>query len=356
MTQRIWAGLLALALAIGVWASAIDERLPFVTEAPGVTVNVLGEHDGKPVIQVTGHKVYRDDGQLRLTTVYVTLPDTKLNLFRVMQAYLSPDDAVVPYTSIYAPQTTNESDKKEGAQQMTSSQDAAVAAALRELGYDIRTVPGVAAVGKGTPADGVLEAGDLILSIDGVRLRTLTALRNAIQKVPDGRSVPLRIKRDGTTQTVEVTPTVQDDRKIIGVDIASAIVRFPFEVSLNIDTQIGGPSAGLMFALGIYDTLTPGSLTGGETIAGTGTLDLSGKVGPIGGIDQKIAASREAGAKIFLVPADNCRDVADARRGDMRLVKVSTMSDAVESVKTWEADHGATLPSCTTTAKAGSDD
>ena len=354
MTQRIWAGLLALALAIGVWVSTLDEALPFVTEAPGLTVNVLGEHDGKPVIQVSGHKVYRDDGQLRLTTVYVTLPDTKLNLFAVMQAYLSPDDAVVPFTSVYAPQTTNESDQKEGAQQMTSSQDDAVAAALEELGYDVPTVPGVASVGKGTPAEGKLEAGDLILSVDGKRLRTLNSLRRAIQKVPDGQAVSITVKRSGKTRTLSVTPTVQDKRKIIGVDIAPAIVRFPFQVSLNIDKEIGGPSAGLMFSLGIYDTLTPGSLTGGETIAGTGTMDLSGAVGAIGGIDQKIAASREAGAKIFLVPADNCRDVADARHGDMRLVKVSTMSDAVDSVKAWEADHGATLPSCSTTQKADS--
>ena len=150
-------------------------------------------------------------------------------------------------------------------------------------------------------------------------------------------------------------PTVQDGRKIIGVDIAPAIVRFPFQVTLNIDTEIGGPSAGLMFSLGIYDTLTPGSLTGGETIAGTGTMDLSGTVGPIGGIDQKIAASRNAGAEIFLVPADNCADVKDARPGDMRLVKVTTLSDAVASVKAWDSDHSASLPSCSTTAKAASD-
>ena len=354
MTQRTWAGLLALALAIGVWFSALGQALPFVTEAPGVTVNVLGEHNGKPVIQVDGHKVYRDDGQLRLTTVYVTLPDTKLNLFAVMQAYLSPDDAVVPFTSVYAPQTTNASDQKEGAQQMTSSQDAAVAAALTELGYKIRTVPGVASVGKGTPAEGKLEVGDMILSVDGARLPTLNSLRKAIQKVPKGESVSIKVKRGGKTRTLSVTPTVQDKRKIIGVDIAPSIVRFPFHVSLNIDSEIGGPSAGLMFSLGIYDTLTPGSLTGGETIAGTGTMDLDGAVGAIGGIDQKIAASREAGAKIFLVPADNCRDVADAHHGEMRLVKVSTMSDAVDSVKTWEADHNATLPSCSTTEKAGS--
>ena len=355
MTQRIWAGLLALALAIGVWVSAVGERLPFITEAPGVTVNVLGDHDGAPVIQVKGHKVYRDDGQLRLTTVYVTLPDTKLSLFPVMWAYLDPDQAVVPFSSVYAPQTTNASDQQEGAQQMTSPQDAAIAAALEELGYDVPTVPAVAQVGPKTPADGVLKVGDRILAVDGTRMTTLESLKRAIQKAPDGQPVSIRIDRGGTKKTVTATPTVQDGRKIIGVDIAPAIVRFPFQVTLNIDTEIGGPSAGLMFSLGIYDTLTPGSLTGGETIAGTGTMDLSGTVGPIGGIDQKIAASRNAGAEIFLVPADNCADVKDARPGDMRLVKVTTLSDAVASVKAWDSDHSASLPSCSTTAKAASD-
>jgi PDZ domain-containing protein len=355
MTQRIWAGLLALALGIVALVIVFAERMPFVTEEPGVTVNVLGEHNGKPVVQVTGHKVYRDDGQLRLTTVYVTLPDTRLNLFTVMRAYLDPDDAVVPFSAVYAPQTTNASDEKEGAQQMTSSQDAAIAAAMRELGYDVPTVPAVSSVGKGTPAQGILRPGDRILSVDGKELRTLESLKSAVQKVPSGQATSLRIKREGQTRTVSVTPTVQDGRKIIGVDIVPAIVRFPFQVSLNINPEIGGPSAGLMFSLGIYDTLTPGSLTGGDVIAGTGTMDLSGAVGPIGGIDQKIAASREAGAEIFLVPADNCQDVADARRGDMRLVKVTTMSDAVASVKAWEADHSATLPSCSTTAKADAD-
>lgn len=355
MTQRTWAGLLALALTIVVWGSAVGERLPFITESPGVTVNVLGEHNGKPVIQVSGHKVYRDDGQLRLTTVYVTLPDTKVNLFGVMWSYVDPDAAVIPYSSVYAPQTTNASDQQQGAQQMTSSQDAAIAAAMHELGYAVPTVPAVSSVQPGTPAQGVLKPGDRILAIDGVRMHSLEGLKRAVQKTPKGQALSIRIDRGGTARTVSATPTVQKGRKIIGVEISLAIVRFPFDVNLNINREIGGPSAGLMFSLGIYDTLTPGSLTGGETIAGTGTMDLNGTVGPIGGIEQKIAASREAEAKIFLVPADNCADIVDARPGDMRLVKVTQLSDAIASVKAWDADHAASLPTCSTDVKAGAD-
>ena len=121
---------------------------------------------------------------------------------------------------------------------------------------------------------------------------------------------------------------------------------FPFEVSVNIDPSIGGPSAGLMFSLGIYDTLTPGSLTGGETVAGTGTIDATGKVGPIGGIQQKIAGARAAGAELFLVPPDNCGDAVGAANGDMRLVKAASMHTAVEAIETWADDPDADLPTC----------
>lgn len=120
----------------------------------------------------------------------------------------------------------------------------------------------------------------------------------------------------------------------------------PFEVSVNIDDGIGGPSAGLMFSLSIYDTLTPGSLTGGEIIAGTGTVDALGTVGPIGGIQQKIVAARDAGAELFLVPADNCGEALGAPRGDLRLVKVESTKDAITSLESWVDDHDADLPTC----------
>jgi PDZ domain-containing protein len=101
-----------------------------------------------------------------------------------------------------------------------------------------------------------------------------------------------------------------------------------------------------MFSLGIYDTLTPGSLTGGETVAGTGTIDASGKVGPIGGIQQKIAAADAAGAELFLVPPDNCKDAVGAQNGDMRLVRAPTMHSAVESIEAWVKNPDVDLPSC----------
>ena len=130
---------------------------------------------------------------------------------------------------------------------------------------------------------------------------------------------------------------------------------FPFQVHVNIDPDVGGPSAGLMFSLAIYDTLTPGSLTGDAAVAGTGTMSEDGSVGPIGGIQQKIVGARDDGAELFLVPPDNCADALQAPNGDMRLVRADTMHDAVEALETWVDDPDATLPTCPTSGQAGSE-
>jgi PDZ domain-containing protein len=121
---------------------------------------------------------------------------------------------------------------------------------------------------------------------------------------------------------------------------------FPFEVDVEIDDNIGGPSAGLMMSLAIYDTLTPGPLTGGDAVAGTGTITPSGEVGPIGGIQQKVAAARDAGADLFFVPADNCDSIGGVDTGDMRLARATTLDQAVETITDWVADPDTTLPSC----------
>ena len=146
---------------------------------------------------------------------------------------------------------------------------------------------------------------------------------------------------------MSVTPTTVDGHPHVGIQVGTEPVqKLPVDVKVNLDPAIGGPSAGLMFSLGIYDTLTPGSLTGGKTIAGTGTVDAAGSVGPIGGIQQKIVGARDAGAQLFLVPPDNCAEALGAPNGDMRLVKATTMHDALRAVQTWVQDPSASLPSC----------
>jgi PDZ domain-containing protein len=345
MTQRTLAGLIAAPLLIALWVAAATEPLPYVTYEPGLTVDVLAETNGQEIIQVQGHKAYRDDGELRMTTVYVSQPDSKVTLAELMHDWISPEDSVYPYKAVYRPDETTAQNQQEGAVEMVSSQDSAVAVALDELGYDVQPAIEVLSVSDGSPAQGALKVRDIFLEVNGQKVTSTDDVIKAVQAVPAGQQVTFVVRRDGQRVEVPVTPEEKDGKPTIGIQLGTGY-QFPFHVSVNIPQAIGGPSAGLMFSLGIYDTLTPGSLTDGQVIAGTGTLDGSGKVGPIGGIQQKIVAARDAGAKLFMVPPDNCKDAAGAPHGDMRLVKATTMHDAVQALKTWADDHEAALPSC----------
>lgn len=345
MTQRTWAGLLAVPLLIALWAVALLTPLPYVTYEPGVTVDVLGAPDGQEIIQVHGRKTYRDNGELRLTTVYVTRPESDVNLIQLMEGWISADDAVYPKRVVYPPGETDEASRKEGALEMVNSQDSAVAVALTEIGIHYDEATKVFAVDPKAPAGGVLKVGDLLRSINGTPVTTPSDVEKAVVAAGPGKPMELRIERAGQPRTLTLTPEEKDGQARVGIEMLSSY-RFPFQVTVGIDDQIGGPSAGLMFSLGIYDTLTPGSLTDGNVIAGTGTIAPSGKVGPIGGIQQKIAAAREAGAELFLVPSANCREALGASNGDMRLVRASTMHDAVTALEAWVDDPGAELPSC----------
>jgi PDZ domain-containing protein len=234
---------------------------------------------------------------------------------------------------------------------MTSSQDSAVAAALTALKVKFSTVVKVAAVDKGGPADGKLKAGDLVLAVDGTRVDTLEELTGKIRPLPIGSKVTLRISRGDKVRRVRLTTVTspQDNRSsAVKVQIAPSF-RFPFDVALKIDQNIGGPSGGLMFALGIYDVLTPGSLTAGRMIAGTGEIDSAGTVGEIGGIQQKLVGAQDDGARLFLVPAGNCAEALGGHYDPdkMRLVKVSTFTQALSDVKAWVKDPNASLPRCT---------
>ena len=345
MTQRTLAGLLAVPLVLALLLVAWLSPLPYVIYRPGLTVNVLGDNDGKPIVDVEGHRVFRDGGQLRMTTVSVTRPDTKVRLPELLAAWMSKKDAVYPWDAVYETGTTDKQSEQQGAAQMASSQDTATAIALRELGQTVPQVVTVVAVSKGEPADGRLKPRDVIVSIDGVRVTDTEQGIALIRRTPAGKALDFVVRRDGKEQHVQVTPTDHDGTPRIGATVGAGY-SFPFDVSINIDPAIGGPSAGLMFTLAIYDLLTPGSLTGGQRIAGTGEIEPDGSVGPIGGIQQKIAASDRDGARLFLVPRDNCNEAVGAAKGDVRLVKVTTMHDAVSSVEAWVKDHDAKLPSC----------
>ena len=321
--------------------------LPYVTYAPGLTINVLGDNDGKPIIAVQGHRVYRDQGALRMTTVSVTERDSHLDLLTLMRTWASRDDAIYPFSAIYGTTGNQQQDTQQGQVEMVTSQDSAVAAALIQLGYDLHPAIEIVDVTPDMPADGKLEVRDILRSVDGTAVTPKTDVAKLIGSVPEGQPATIVVERDGKPVTVQVTPTTTDGHRLVGVTLQVGYT-FPFKVSVNINDQIGGPSAGLMFALSVYDTLTPGSLTDGQVVAGTGTISADGKVGEIGGIQQKIAGARSDGAELFLVPPANCADALGGDNGSMRLVKAPTLKRAISEVKAWSADHAAELPSCGT--------
>lgn len=350
MSRRTVSSVLVVVLLVALVGTAVFLPVPYVTMSPGPTVNVLAEVEGDPVIEVEGADTYPTEGDLRLTTVSVTSPSVNISLLEALSAWFDGTRAVYPRDVIYPPEQSVEDVERESSVQMVGSQDTAVAVALQELGYDLPLLTEVLGVTKGSPADGELEPRDYILEVNGVPIDQVEQVSEAIQDTGVGEPAEFVVRRDGERRTVTLTAEASEDdpeRAVVGVEIGTGY-DFPFDVKVNLDDNIGGPSAGLIFSLAVYDTLTPGALTGGTDVAGTGSIDGEGTVGPIGGIQQKIVAAADAGAKVFLVPAGNCAAAlgADVREGEIELVRTRTMHEAVGSLEAYAEDDDADLPGC----------
>jgi PDZ domain-containing protein len=341
LTLLLSSGLvLALVLVVAV------VRVPYVALAPGPTFNTLGlDAQGKPVISVTGHKTYDDSGHLNMTTISVVVP---LTLPGALRGWFRHDQAVVPRDAIYPPGKSTDEVRKQDEADFKESQTSATTAALRYLGIKGTVRVLVGSVRKGAPADGKLKAGDVILNVDGKVVHDAKELVALVGARAPGQSVRLGVTRGRNllTLTVVTAAVTEPDgtvRAVIGVTPKEQI-NFPVKVTISL-ADIGGPSAGLMFALGIVDKLEPGSLTHGRFIAGTGTIDDEGTVGPIGGIQQKLIGAKRHGASVFLVPADNCAEALSSPPDGLRLVKVASLRGAVSELE--KLDKGTATTPCT---------
>jgi Lon-like protease len=259
-----------------------------------------------------------------------------------MVAWLNPHEAVVPEGEICPAGQTQQQTQQQNTQEMTSSQQAATAAALTELHIPFQTQVVVAQTIPGYPADGVLRAGDVITAVNGKPVAGESDLSTLISAHPAGSTLTVTILRDGKTQQVQVGTKLSGSHLLLGISVTEQYV-FPFDVKISVG-DIGGPSAGLMFALGIIDKLTPMNLTGGKFVAVTGEIEASGQVDPIGGIQQKMIGARQAGATVFLTPTANCSDAKGAVPAGLRLVSVSTLRQAVSDLEAIKA--GRPVPSC----------
>jgi Lon-like protease len=336
------------ALLAALIAVATLFPVPYVVYSPGPVRNTLGVYDGKQVILVEGHETYPTTGELALTTVGVTGADDELGLLPALHAWVDPKYAVVPRELVYPDGVTPEEVKEENKELMQRSQETAKAAAIRQVGDEVSASVVIDSVVKGSPADGNLRPGDIIRTVDGRKISTPEHVGAAVRAHKPGETVTLEIEREGQPATVTITTTSnRNDPNTAYIGIAPASgYDFPYEVDITLASEIGGPSAGLMFSLGIYDTLTPGALTGGKRIAGTGTINADGKVGGIGGIQQKIAAAADEGAVAFLTPEANCEQAVEARNNGMRIVKVATLQEAIDAVAKVADGRLDELPTC----------
>jgi Lon-like protease len=317
--------------------------VPYVILGPGPTLNTLGSLSGTPLIKISGHPTHPASGHLNMVTVsYAGGPGVRLNIFRALAAWLNPDEAVVPQSEIFPPGQTATQSQQQDTQEMTSSQQIATAAALTELHIPYTTQVVVVQTVPGYPADGVIKDGDVITAVDGKPVTGSSGLTGLIHAHPAGSTLAVTIDRNGTTQQVRVATKESGGHPVMGVEIQQQY-KFPFTVTITVG-NIGGPSAGMMFALGIIDKLTTLDLAGGKFIAGTGEITAAGQVQAIGGIQQKMVGAREAGATIFLTPASNCPDTKGAVPAGLRLVKVSTLTQAVDYLEDIKA--GKSVPGC----------
>jgi Lon-like protease len=333
-TTVLLGAIIVLLLGIGVASAPV----PYVVLGPGPTVNTLGTSDNKQVIEVKDRPTYSSAGQLRLVTVGVQ-PHT--DLLSAVRAWFTGDEAVVPRELIYPPGQSEQQVEQQNQQDFKESQTSAETSALRELGFPVSVT--ISRLVSGRPAAAVLKTGDVIDSVDGQQVTSRQRLIELITAKPAGTALAIGYTRAGAKATATVKAVSGDNNTPqIGVEVEN---RQPHPFQLNIDLdKIGGPSAGLMFALGIIDKLEPADLTGGKIIAGTGTIDDEGHVGAIGGIPQKLVGAKDAHATVFLTPADNCAEAAANAQPGLTLVKVASLDEALSALQA--VGNNRALPHC----------
>lgn len=322
--------------------------VPYARLSPGPTTDTLGAVGGRQLIAISGTTTYPVNGRLELTTVSISAPDHRMGLLEAISGWLSSGVAVVPRENVYETGKSVADIKQANTQEMELSQKHATHAALTELGIKSTTYVVVSQTTEDTPASGKLMIADRIEKIDGQRVTEPADVRDLVRKHKPGENVVFLVSRGGKSLTIPIKTTkVTDEGKdvpFVGIQ-ADRDYEFPFTVKIQLD-DVGGPSAGLMFALGIIDRLNKEDITGGATVAGTGTIDDSGVVGKIGGISMKILGAKKSGATVFMVPAGNCREALNSPPKGITLVKVDKLKTALQALTAIRTKQG-TVPLCT---------
>ncbi len=342
LSRRGWTLVLSGVLVLVFALVGSFVRVPYVALGPGPTYDTLGTVDGQEIVTVDGETSYSSDGELRMTTVSL---NDDVTLFGALGLWLSGRFALAPRENYFRPGQTDEEVRQRNLQQFRRSQSNAEVAALRELGHPVQVR--VDRITDGSPADGVLSPGDRLLAVDGRRVSDTADVYEALSDTRPGQRVSLTFSREGGPERTEsVTLANRPDGRPQGFVgfVPTGHAEVPFEIDIALDHDVGGPSAGLVFALAIVERLTRDDLTGDARVAGTGEIDAQGNVSEIGGISFKLLAAHEAGATAFLVPSGNCDEAVAAAPDGLRLIEVSTLDDAIRALEALEA--GEPVPSC----------
>lgn len=344
------AALLVVALIVAVFTVPVN----VVIEAPGPTWNVLdnGSSSSEDVLKVSGTETYPTEGALRMTTVSVSgCPGYPVTTADLIAAWFSADKRIVDRNEVCPQDQSAEQVEETGKAQMTASQDSAVIAALVETGKAGAMHLTVTEVTEQQTSTKV-QPGDVLETItpEGGQTTTITSfsqLRELMTTIAEGTRVTLGVRR-GDQQMAAALTTIAPQEGTTGSLLGLSL---KISVDSQVDatfglSDVGGPSAGMMFALGVVDEITPGALTGGKDISGTGTIDINGQVGPIGGIQQKMAGARKAGSTFFLAPTSNCNEVKGHEPEGMKVFAVGTLHEAVTATKAIASGDTSGLATC----------
>jgi PDZ domain-containing protein len=348
VTRQTWTAFVSALFFVALAALLAIVPVPFVSWSPGGTQDTLGSIGNQPIIKVQGIASYPTSGELDLTTVAITRADSRLTLPEAILAYWLPHRDALPRDSIYAPGKSAAQVETDEADMMETAQDDAIVAALRAAGKPVTEMPVISSVAVGGPAHGRLQPGDLVVSVDGIKTLDVDSVAAQIRTHRVGERVAFVVIRNHLQTSVTIAATgssTQPGVPVVGITVGIGY-RYQPRISFDFGQKIGGPSAGLVFALAIFDKITAGALLAGKHLAGTGSITPNGDVGAIGGIQEKIAAAEHAGASAFLLPAANCQDLAGVRT-HLALIKVATLAEGIAAIRILEGPNAAErVPHC----------
>jgi PDZ domain-containing protein len=320
-----WAMFVGAGLALASW----NLRLPFYAYSSGPVGDAITS------VKVSEVETYDADGEL----IMLTVSSQEVNPFEALVAGFDPDVDLVPREAVRPLDESVEDFVARNRATMDLSRETAIALGLTRLGYQVVTRSDgvlVAELVEGAPAASVLEVDDVITMVEGETVELADQIGPIVSERQVGDVIVLTVKRGDEVLDLDVTLTGRDDDPavpMIGISAIALNPRFEYPFPIDIDAGlVGGPSAGLMYTLAVMEVLAPDDLTHGYVVAGTGTIDSAGNVGPIGGVRQKVVAAEAAGADVMLVPESNLEEALTARRQDLEIIPVATLDEALAAL------------------------